>query len=269
MSMLKIKVKCLSSLDANAGPLVMIRLAPQVPRPCWLTVYALSGLFWNLEGVYPWLVWCSLFWQGIKNCAENHASPEQFVRIIWEAGFWAVVLSLAQMKHFSMPLVVYWLFLSMLPGIVSRISEKRTWGHLESTLDQHLVPIMVPWAPASSQHPLSDSVSFSWYLDLLVFFFFFFATPCGMRDLVPLPGIELCPLQWECPVLTTGPPGKSPGPPCIKWWSTTCFFLINFYWSMVALQCCVSLYCTTWSLKGVPVHLLHEEDLEGISRQGI
>ena len=23
------------------------------------------------------------------------------------------------------------------------------------------------------------------------------------------------------------------------------FFLINFYWSMVALQCCVSLHCTT------------------------
>ena len=33
MSMLKIKVKCLSSGDTSAGPPSMIRLPSQVPRP--------------------------------------------------------------------------------------------------------------------------------------------------------------------------------------------------------------------------------------------
>ena len=38
---------------------------------------------------------------------------------------------------------------------------------------------------------------------------FFLATLRGMWDLVPGPGIEPGPLQWEHRVLTTGPPGKS------------------------------------------------------------
>ena len=29
------------------------------------------------------------------NCAENHASPEQFLRVTWEAVIQAIVLSLA------------------------------------------------------------------------------------------------------------------------------------------------------------------------------
>ena len=33
---------------------------------------------------------------------------------------------------------------------------------------------------------------------------------CSMWDLVPWPGIEPGPLHWECGVLATGPPGKSP-----------------------------------------------------------
>ena len=32
---------------------------------------------------------------------------------------------------------------------------------------------------------------------------------CNMWDLVPWPGIKLCPLHWELRVLATGPPGKS------------------------------------------------------------
>ena len=43
------------------------------------------------------------------------------------------------------------------------------------------------------------------------FFFFFLFFGCGMGDLVSQPEIEpLGPLYWECGVLTTGPPEKSP-----------------------------------------------------------
>ena len=44
------------------------------------------------------------------------------------------------------------------------------------------------------------------------------------------------PLHWECGVLTTVPPGKSP--------SSTFFLFFFFYWCIVVLQCCVSFYCT-------------------------
>ena len=42
------------------------------------------------------------------------------------------------------------------------------------------------------------------------FFFFFWppSTACGI--LIPDHGLNLCPLQWKCGVLTAGPPGKSP-----------------------------------------------------------
>ena len=62
------------------------------------------------------------------------------LRVIWEAGFWAGVLSLPQIKLFSIPIIDYWLLLSPLLGIAGRLSEKLTRGHLESSLDQHLVP---------------------------------------------------------------------------------------------------------------------------------
>ena len=32
---------------------------------------------------------------------------------------------------------------------------------------------------------------------------------CGLQDLVPPPWMKPGPLQWECRVLATGPPGKS------------------------------------------------------------
>ena len=39
--------------------------------------------------------------------------------------------------------------------------------------------------------------------------FLFLAAPRGMRDLSsPTQGLNLCPLQWKCGVLTTGPPGS-------------------------------------------------------------
>ena len=33
------------------------------------------------------------------------------------------------------------------------------------------------------------------------------------------------------------------------------FFLINFYWSIVALQCCVSVYCTQQNESAVHIHI--------------
>ena len=36
------------------------------------------------------------------NCAEKHAFPEQFLRVTWEAVVLAIVLSLAQIKLFSL-----------------------------------------------------------------------------------------------------------------------------------------------------------------------
>ena len=41
MSVLKIKIKCLPSWDANAGTPSMIRLTLQVLRTYWLAVYML------------------------------------------------------------------------------------------------------------------------------------------------------------------------------------------------------------------------------------
>ena len=46
-------------------------------------------------------------------------------------------------------------------------------------------------------------------LALVLWAFFFFATPRGMRNF-PDQGWNLGPLQWKHGVLTTGPPGKSP-----------------------------------------------------------
>ena len=47
-----------------------------------------------------------LYSDKIKNCAENHASPEQFLRVIWEIGCQAIVVSLAQTKLFSILIIV-------------------------------------------------------------------------------------------------------------------------------------------------------------------
>ena len=40
---------------------------------------------------------------------------------------------------------------------------------------------------------------------------------CGMRDLVPWPGIEPSSLHWECGVLVTGPPREIPWIYFLKW----------------------------------------------------
>ena len=68
MSMLKTKIKCLSSWDANAGFPLMVRLPSHMPKPCWLAVYMLICVCVCFLELYPWLVKCSLFWQDIKLC---------------------------------------------------------------------------------------------------------------------------------------------------------------------------------------------------------
>lgn len=89
------------------------------------------------------------------------------LRVIWEAGFWAIVLSLPQIKLFSIPIIGYWLLSSTLLGIAGRISEKPLWGHPESALDWHLVTKR--WnGPCHFTAPFSASVSSSWHLCLLV-----------------------------------------------------------------------------------------------------
>ena len=65
-------------------------------------------------------------------------------------------------------------------------------------------------------------------------FRFFGCEACGIS--APQPGIEPSPPALEGGVVTTGPPGKS--------LERLDLFFINFYWSIVALHCCVSLYCT-------------------------
>lgn len=57
-------MKSLPSWDTSALPPLMIRLSCQMPRPIFCIYW--SGFFPNLEGIHPWLIWCSLFWQDMK-----------------------------------------------------------------------------------------------------------------------------------------------------------------------------------------------------------
>ena len=108
-------MQCLSSWDANAGsPLMLAGLPSWGPSPWWLAVHTLVWFFpfrfflgggilgESLPDLFH--VHCS---DKTQNCAENHASWEQFLRVIWKVVFQAVVLSLAQIKFFS----YCWLFL--------------------------------------------------------------------------------------------------------------------------------------------------------------
>ena len=89
MSKSKIKIKYLPSLDANADtPLMMIPFpdAKVILTPC----VRADLFFWNLEGMYPWLVWCSWFWQDIILCWKpcfSGAVPQSFLRPGYLLGF--------------------------------------------------------------------------------------------------------------------------------------------------------------------------------------
>lgn len=74
----------------------------QVPRLPWPAVYLLVYFLWNPEGMYHWLL--MLFVLRHKIVLKNHPSPEQSLRVIWEALFWTIVLSLVQIKLFSIPI---------------------------------------------------------------------------------------------------------------------------------------------------------------------
>ena len=51
-----------------------------------------------------------------KTALKSHTSPEHFLRVIWEAVFWVIVLSLASIKPYSIPIIdVYWLLSSTVP----------------------------------------------------------------------------------------------------------------------------------------------------------
>ena len=51
-----------------------------------------------------------------KTALKSHTSPEHFLRVIWEAVFWVIVLSLALVKPYSILIIdVYWLLSSTVP----------------------------------------------------------------------------------------------------------------------------------------------------------
>lgn len=68
-------------------------------------------VFWNLERMHPWLVWCGFLWQDIKLCPKPCFSgtvpPSS-----QEAVSWAIVLSLTQKTNQKKKtsFLVYWLF---------------------------------------------------------------------------------------------------------------------------------------------------------------
>ena len=69
-----------------------------------------SGFFETLKECIP----CLMFFVLIRyNTAENHASLEQFPRVIWESVSLAIVLSLAQIKLFSIPITDCLLIISI------------------------------------------------------------------------------------------------------------------------------------------------------------
>ena len=96
-----IKIQRLPSWDANAGTPSMIRLPSQAKAVLTHWVPADLVCFILLETLKECIpdlfdVLCS----DKTNCTEYHASLDLFPRAIWDAVFWAIVLSLAQIKLF-------------------------------------------------------------------------------------------------------------------------------------------------------------------------
>ena len=87
-------------LGCNAGPPSMKGLPSQVPWPHWSTVHVLVWFFETLKESIPELfdILCS---DKMWNYADNRASLEQFLSVIREPVFQALVLSLTQIKPFS------------------------------------------------------------------------------------------------------------------------------------------------------------------------
>lgn len=103
-----------------AGAPSMRRLPPQVPRLSWLALCVAGLFFWNPEGVYPSLVWCTLFLQEIRLCQKlcfSGAVPP-----------WAKVLSLAQIELFSIHIIDCLLIISVDSWKKEREGKERMKG---------------------------------------------------------------------------------------------------------------------------------------------
>lgn len=117
------------------------RLPFWVPRPCWLCV---SVFLETLKECIPDL-FNVLSSDKIENHAENPASLEQFVRVIWVA---RPSYSPQFDSNKSLYSYYYGLIISLtLLGIVGRTTEKPTWGHLEPTVDWCLGLSLGPLSP--------------------------------------------------------------------------------------------------------------------------
>ena len=81
-------------------------------------------------------------------------------------------------------------------------------------------------------------IGFRFFLKVFIFFlklyfiiirsilFWLHCVACGI--FVRYQGLSLCPQQWECGVLTTGPPGSSPKVPIFKTSEETCLWELGW-----------------------------------------
>ena len=101
MPTLKIKIKCLSSWDANAGPPLRIRLPSQGPRPCWLAVNLLDCSFF-LKSWRNVSLTCLIFFvlTGNKTALKTLLLQSSLSELPGKQAY-RLVLSLAQIKLLS------------------------------------------------------------------------------------------------------------------------------------------------------------------------
>ena len=96
-----------------------------------------------------------------------------------------------------------------------RVSCTEEPGGLQSmgsqTIERLTLSLSRLWSPIVWPNTSLDCISLSLFVLNNAFFLSFFkAALCGMWDLSSPTGDRTCSsLQWECRVLTTGPPGKS------------------------------------------------------------
>ena len=115
MSMLKIKIKCLSSGDTSAGPPSVIRLPSQVPRPYWPALYVLVNFF-HLKSWRNVILTCLMFslLTKYKTGLETLFLWSSFSE--W-SGRWpsSLVLSLAHIKLF--PIILFLIIIDYFIGL--------------------------------------------------------------------------------------------------------------------------------------------------------
>ena len=82
--------------------------------------------------------------------------------------------------------------------------------------------------------PVSFMVSSSFKTSLLWFFFFFFDWLWLAESQDPNQGLNPCPLQWKCGVLTTGPPGNAQLRSSCKQFPRLCFMCLFSPWRAIS-----------------------------------